>query len=366
MKVTAVRIDAPLKHDHVRVLHVLGTGGRQATGIAQTPLHLWEELDRRRWHLGALCLEDDGPVADKLRASGMPVFAVGWRGGVRDTGGLRRFAGVLRKFAPHIVHFHAGGRLPRMLARSVSRARIVAHYHSIVEETGTPARRSAAGADVVIVNSGATAATGASVKIALVYQGVRPRPMVARKPRDPLTIGVAARLAPVKGIATLIRAFDDLLRRRGSQRPGITLEIAGEGPEEQNLRESVAELGLGDSVRFLGWRDDIPQLMETWDIYAQPSYAEGFGLSVLEAMAAGLPVVASRAGGLPELIRKKETGLLVTPRDRVALAFALESLVRDPRLRYRLGSRARDHVTRRFTIENEVDEIRFLYQYLLA
>ena len=348
------------------VLHVLGSGERHAAGLATSVSHLAENLNREKWRIGAVFLRDDGPVGASLRKSDVIVEAADWTSGLRDIGGLRRFARSVRTFAPQIVHFHAGGRAARIVARSASRAKTIAHYHSLYEESGSRRERSAAGADVVIANSRATAETVTRTSPMVVYQGVNVGPRVPRKADGIFRIGTAARLATVKGIPTLLKAFALAREATAGQALEVRLDIAGDGPERRALEEEILALGLTDSVRLLGWRDDVPRLMQTWDLYVQPSSAEGFGLSVLEAMAAGLPVVASRVGGLAELVEDRVTGMLIEPRDAVAMGDAIGGLIPDPRRCALMGARGRERAMRYFSIEREVRSISEIYERLLA
>src|SRR5690606_33724859 len=122
-----------------------------------------------------------------------------------------------------------------------------------------------------------------------------------------------------------------------AQIPNACLLIAGDGPLRTQLEAEAAALGLGDAVRFLGWRDDVAQLMHAFDLLLVPSIWEGFGLVILEAMTHQLPTVASAVSAIPEIVVDGETGLLVPPRDVDALAGALVSLFVDVPLRKHMG-----------------------------
>ncbi len=341
---------------------MLGTGERHAVGLARTVEHLAIYLDPAKWHLSVILLREDGPVGDRLRGLGVDVSAVNWSEGARDVFGARRLIRELRRRSPDIVHFHAGGRAQRFVAKVATRARIVAHFHSIYEETGQRVHRTTAGAHAVIANSRATAATLGGAAATVVHQGVPVAPRTRSHESDCIKLGVAARLAPVKDISSLLSAMALLRQDPG----GITLEIVGEGPSEAALRRESASLGLDDSIDFLGWTDDVGERMRRWDIYVQPSIAEGFGLSVLEAMAAGLPVVAAKSGGMPEVVIDGETGILVPPGDPKALAGAIAKLARDRDLRLALGKAGRERAMREFAIAYEVRAIESIYQKLLA
>jgi glycosyltransferase involved in cell wall biosynthesis len=176
-------------------------------------------------------------------------------------------------------------------------------------------------------------------------------------------ITVTGRLASAqKGQELLIRALPDLLR----QRPDAVLVVVGDGPDRATLEALVRELGLDRAVRLLGHRDDIPDLLAATDVLVVPSLCEeAFGFTALEGLAAGRPVVASAAGGLPEIVRDGETGLLVPKGDASALVDATLRLLRNPALAHRLG-RAGSAFAPRFTIDAHVEELTDFYEEVAA
>jgi glycosyltransferase involved in cell wall biosynthesis len=348
------------------ILHVLTTGHESAKGIAHTVMNLSHALDRTRFTLSVLFLREAGPIAEEFRNAGVDSTVVRWRGTLSDVAGSARFAAAVRASRCDIVHLHAGGLAPRILVRTVSNARVVAHYHSLLEETPVRTRRprSAKLADMVIVNSDATAKTilGASPIV------IRPGVTVPKDPSNTMDvaercrIGVASRLVPVKGIRDLIAAIAQM----NSEGTLVDLEIAGSGADEKSLRQYAVELGVADRVFFAGWVADPFDAMRHWSVYAQPSHAEGLGISVLEAMAAGLPVVATAVGGIPEVVIEGETGFLVPPGDVVSLAESLTRLVRKRELRATMGMQGRARVLSLFTPEREAAQIMSAYDGLLA
>jgi glycosyltransferase involved in cell wall biosynthesis len=183
--------------------------------------------------------------------------------------------------------------------------------------------------------------------------GPRRPPGPAARPATLVSVG---RLRAPKDFLTLVRAIAAL--EPGSAR----LRIAGDGPDRAAVEAEVDRLGLGGAVELLGTRNDVPALLAGADVFVLASDSEGLPMSVLEAMAAGLPVVASAVGGVPELVRDGETGFLVPPRDSAALAGALERTVSDPALRDRLGEAARRRVEREFSFERFEREHLELYR----
>jgi len=153
------------------------------------------------------------------------------------------------------------------------------------------------------------------------------------------------RLDPVKEQITLLEAF----ARLGSADP--VLVVAGDGPCRDDLHKRAATLGLGDRVRFLGERHDVPDVLRALDVFVLPSIAEGISNTILEAMATGLPVVATRVGGNPELVVDGVTGRLVPRQNADALAEAVGEYLRDPSRRIDHGAQARARATEVFDLD---------------
>lgn len=158
------------------------------------------------------------------------------------------------------------------------------------------------------------------------------------------TVVAVGRLQRPKDPLTLVRALNRL-------RSEFSAVIVGDGPERARLEAEIGRLGLEGVVVLAGGRADVAAMLARADVFVLASTSEGLPLSILEAMAAGLPVVASSVGGVPEAVEDGETGLLVPPRDPVRLAAALERLLVDPALRRRLGSNGRERVLEHFSLE---------------
>lgn len=189
----------------------------------------------------------------------------------------------------------------------------------------------------------------------------QPRP---REARSEVVVGAVARLSKEKGLHYLLEAFAVVARHR----PEARLVLAGEGPERRRLERLAARLGLGDRVRFLGEvpHEQVPEVLGGLDVFALPSTYEGFGVAALEAAAMELPVVASQVHGIPDVVADGETGLLVRPRDRQALAAALERLVSDPDLRRSLGQAGRAFVSEHYSWEENTAQMEALYREALG
>jgi glycosyltransferase involved in cell wall biosynthesis len=175
--------------------------------------------------------------------------------------------------------------------------------------------------------------------------------------QDPL-IGIIARLSDVKGHDVLIRAMQFVLK----DIPSAKLLIVGEGKQESALRVLVAELDLQDCVFFYPIVNKAADILPLFDAFVMPSFQEGLGLAVIEAQACGLPVVASRVGGLTSLIEDGETGFLVKPGDVEALAGTIVKVLKNKELAADLGAQAREAVRDKFTVERMVVETLSVYE----
>ena len=214
----------------------------------------------------------------------------------------------------------------------------------------------------------------ASQKVALIHNGVSlsrfdpqltDRAGIRRQlgiaPSDAV-VGMAARLVGYKGQQCLLEAAADISRRY----PHTRFLLVGGGPDRQRLEGIVGRLDIGGHVTFTGPRKDMPALLAAMDIFVLPSFHEPFGNVVLEAMAMTRPVIVSSAGGLPEIVHTGHNGIVVPPRDPLALAGAIGELLADEAERQRLGLNGRRYVEQSFAMENVARNIEALYDELLS
>lgn len=342
-----------------RVLHVLGTSSAEGTAFARILTGLARHLDCG-YALRVLFLGGDGTWSERFARQGIPCATFDPRGSLLAPARLLNWARAVR---PAIVHQHAGGaRLSRALKWTTG-ARIVRHVHGTIDEATLKESGmiSAPEADAVVACSRHVAHHVAHRNCTVIYAGVDSDsdPPQARA-RGPIVIGTAGRLVELKGHAHLIRALAALL----PEFPHARLEICGDGAARADLERLAARVGCKDAVRFHGWRDDFPRICAGWDVFALPSLAEGFGIALLEAMAAGLPSVASDVGGVRELLEPETSGLLATPGDAIALAGSMRRLLSSASLRSRLGSAAREVARRRFPARRMAAEMQSLYSSL--
>ncbi len=173
-------------------------------------------------------------------------------------------------------------------------------------------------------------------------------------------IGSVGRLDRVKGHTYLLDAFGVLAPRF----PDLYLALVGDGEMLLDLRSRVEQSGLTDRILFLGWREDIPDLLHAFDLFVFPSLSEGMGRALVEAMASGLPIVATRVCSVPEVLAEGKAGYLVEPANSAALAQGIETLLLDPALCSRLANAARERAPR-YSVETMLHKIQALYQDLL-
>jgi len=234
-------------------------------------------------------------------------------------------------------------------------------------------------ASALTVNSRATLTTLlesapwlAGRPITVIYKGIRlsegtkkPKGDLAREfgfPEKAPVVCFVGRLDEQKGISYLLDAWVRVRKKRMDAR----LLFIGEGNLQEFIGKFVADHGLGECVRLAGFRRDPRALLPQCAMLVLPSLWEGFGYAALEAMAAGLPVVASRTSSLPEVIVDRETGILVEPRDAGALADALLEILDDKRLSLKLGAAGRRRAEQRFSMRNMVDEFEQLFVRLVG
>ena len=177
-------------------------------------------------------------------------------------------------------------------------------------------------------------------------------------PNDALIIGMACRLTEQKGVPYALDAFAQIAETN----PNTYLVIAGDGELRDQLQDKAFKLHLEDRVIFLGWREDMLDVMAAYDIFLLPSLWEGFGLVFLEAMSKRLPIVATNVSAIPEVVKHQETGLLVPPKDSTAIASAIQSLLDDRTVRLHMGLLGEARLEQHFNAERMAEETIAVYQ----
>lgn len=174
-------------------------------------------------------------------------------------------------------------------------------------------------------------------------------------------VGMVGRLEPVKGSDIFIEAAAEIAKRV----PEARFIIAGEGSLQAAMKKRAGELGISAKVIFAGWREDIPEMISLMDVMVLPSLNEAVGIALIEAQAEGVPVVASRVGGIPEVVKDQKTGILVPPSDAAAIAEAVISLLNDKPKSAAMGEAGKVWVRDRFRAEDMTEKTSALYMRLL-
>ncbi|MBS3887095.1 MAG: glycosyltransferase family 4 protein [Firmicutes bacterium] len=248
---------------------------------------------------------------------------------------------------------HGGTAKYRLVYRKAERALsgwaegyvTVSHWLAelLIADFRVPAER------IVIIPNGILLNTGESFSLGEL-------PFTAEVP----LVGTVARLAPQKGVEHFLLAAKELAHIF----PELRFMVVGDGPLRMRLERLCGELGIVDKVYFAGFRQDVPAILQRLHLFVQSSVSEGQGITVLEAMAAGCPVVASAAGGLKELIKDGETGLLVQPGNPHALAQAVAQLLRNKQLRQQITVKARIFATK-YDLAEMITKTREVYLRIL-
>jgi glycosyltransferase involved in cell wall biosynthesis len=360
----------------VKIVHLL-IGG-EVSGGQLVALRL-AHAARDAGHDVVLVSPSHGELVERAAREGLTVHVVPL-GGALDVSAIVRLRRLLVHEQADVLHTHTHFSLNvvgRVAARAAG-AKVIAHMHiENVFRSSAPART----AQVALDNGTARlcswiVAVSDATRDALIAQGYPAARTVtvhngieAREAAEPATLVPApegpvlleiGRLCDVKGQRDLIAALPLLTR------DDVTLLLAGEdlessGGYRSGLERQARELGVGGRVRFLGRRDDVPALLAAADALVLPSSAEGLPLVVLEAMAGGVPVIATSVGGTPEAVLDGETGLLVPPRDVPALARAVDALLGDPERAGRLGEAGRLRVREKFDADTSARRILGLY-----
>jgi glycosyltransferase involved in cell wall biosynthesis len=352
-------------------------------GSSTSLLDVVTHLDPVRYRPLVMC-PTEGELPDRLRDAGIPVLVRGIHRPTREE--LHRFLVEvprhwwwLRSEGIALVHGNTSASRRSIVQAAVS-ARIpyVQHVRNVVTDPQSNYGYHVAAR--IVCNSDASGAVFRDQpsfrgKTTTLYNAVdlsrydderdTRREELALTPSRPV-IGFVGQIVPRKGVTTLISAMPDVVARI----PDAVLVIVGCAPPDETSYEAecrrlVVSLGLQDHVRFVGYRRDVPAFMRTFDVFALPTRSEPFGKVVIEAMAAGSPVVATHVGGIPEIITSSDLGTLIAPDDPAALSHALLAFLTDPGRRAAVRARAATSARDRFSMRVMLERLQSLYDDVL-
>lgn len=363
-------MSGPLTILHVDPERGLGGGERQVLGLLA---HL-----HAAGHRQTLAADPRGRLAPRAADLGIRVVPLAIRNHL-DVPAARRLAGLLAREPYAILHFHTARAhaLAAFLGGASGVSRVVTRRMDYRLRGGWYTRRLynhgvqaviaiSEGVRAMLIESGVE-----TTRIRLVPSGVQPerfapRPGARAAARARFDVTDAQWLAVVVGALEERKGHAVLLDALAALRdPRIRVLCAGDGSLRDALPARAAALGIGDTVRFLGPVDDVAELLAAADALLMPSHHEGLGVAALEAMAAGLPVVASHVGGLPEAVVDGETGLLVPPGDPATLAAAIATLAADPARARALGSAGSARVRMHFSMAAMAEGTLAVYRTLV-
>lgn len=360
----------------LEVVQSLGVGGLEKVAAI-----LALKCDKERFEFIVCCLGPKGAVALELEAAGIRVLSLDKESGF-DLGLSRRIARLIKSEKVDILHTH--NQRPQFYgALAAWLARVPAYIHTRHSKNEPDnyknmvlSRFAGRFADKVVCVSDevyryeSEKLRAPACKLTVVKNGIDTNRFI----KDPATgaaikgllgigagtkvVGTVGRLAKVKNQAMLIDAFAQLQKSV----PDSRLVIVGGGPLEQELKMRAGQSGAGGSIIFLGERKDIPALLGMLDVFVLSSLSEGSPVVLLEAMACGLPVVATRVGGIPELIKDEVSGLLVPSQDLAAMSAALSRLLTDEPLRGRISEANRKRAVEEFDVKRMCREYVGLYE----
>jgi glycosyltransferase involved in cell wall biosynthesis len=378
----------------IRITHCIGSMRR---GGAEGQLaELIARLPPEQFRQSLVLLQGGGPLLDRVSSSGCEVVELGYvmryrrfdpRFYLALGGTLLRFIRHLRRFRPHIVHgWLFWANIIAVVAARLSGVGIVVtsrlqlglfkdqrRYHQFIENVcnrfttrvlanAEAVRRDALAREVLEVDRTIVVYNGVDVDGYASGDRASARTDLGLRDDDVVAL-VLANLHPYKGHSDVIEA----MKVMGGFSPQLKCVFAGrDAGEETRLRISVEQAGLSSRIVFAGERGDVPQCLAASDMLVHPSRQEGFPNAILEAMAAGKPVVAYDVGGCREAVIHNETGLLVAANDVDGLSAAMQRLYADPELRLRLGRAGAERARTRFSISRMIERMQHFYTGLAA
>jgi glycosyltransferase involved in cell wall biosynthesis len=349
-----------------RVAHV--TLGLEMGGQEKLLVEMARHRDQERFDVEVIVLGRRGLLADEIEGLGVPVTALAAGEGVRP-GLVARLAWHFWRRGTHAVHTHderphihatpaawlAG--VPRVVhTRHSQGAKLSPRQTKVVNALARLTDRF-----VCVSRDGLKRALVSGLprsRVMLLWNGIDLSRFRATGPVPQGPVVTVARLSPEKDVANLVRATSLIAEKE----PGVRVLVAGDGPCMADLRRESSDRRLAGVLEFLGVVRDIPPLLARAGVFVLPSLSEGVSLTLLEAMACGLPVVATAVGGSPEAVEDGVTGLLVPPADPAALAAAILRVWRDPELARRLGAAGRRRAERHFDVVRMVRAYEGLYR----
>lgn len=358
----------------ISVLEIIGD-----SSLAGAPRHLLSilgNLDRQKFEVHCIC--PTGPLAGEIRDihPRVELEVISMRSRL-DWAAIKKIRKQMKHVKPAIIHIHGtrAGSLGRLAAIGLNipviytehlwtndfklSNPVLNYFHHIggwFLDLFTTMNIAVSGAvkDFLIVSQ-----ISYEKKIKVIYNGIEPTKARAKLfNTKEIIIGTVATIIPLKGIQFLIEAMPGVIE----EFPEAKLEIIGEGPYKKKLQNKVKKMKLTKHIRFAGFSADVEKELAKMDLYVQPSLSESFGLAIVQAMSVGLPVIATRTGGIPELITEDKSGILVESANPKQLREAMIKVLRDKDLAKRMGDMARRESIVRFNLKDMIEEVENTYE----
>jgi len=363
----------------MRVLFWSGTFWPQIGGVEVLAAKLLPALRARGYEYVVVVPKSFADLPDESHFNGIPVYRFPFQNNPTE-GKLDHFITIRQKisflkrsFAPDLVHINGVGvnNFFHVSTANAHRAPVLVTLHgkwtSQTEAVVGHTLRDAewiVGCSAAILEEGRKLAPEIACRSSVIYNGVEPALLSpARLSFDPPRLLCLGRLSPEKGFDLALAAFATIVRRF----PGVRLVIAGDGAARSALEKQASQQGISHSVEFTGWvaPEQVPALINNATFMIMPSRKDSFPLVALEAARMARPVVATRVGGLPEIVTHQKTGLVVEPEDTTSLAEAISFLIAHPDTAVQMGNAALKRVETAFSWEAHVDAYDRLYRQLM-
>lgn len=351
-------------------------------GLENLVVNLVKKMDTAKYNISVCCLKEGGILRRELTDLGIPVFTEQKHEGV-DYTLVFRLARLLKQKKIDLIHTHNPAPwLYGAIAARIAGVKVVVHTeHSNLfsnQKRLMLAEKFLSKITDIIISDSEKVTQHlidkqriSPQKIRTILNGIdiekfQKEINIKNKKRElgikegGLVIGIVARLEPIKDHLTLLDAFNRISKKI----PEVVLVVVGDGSLRESLKNRIEKLKIGDKVYFLGVRNDISEIIRIFDIFVLSSLSEGLSLSLLEAMAVGLPVVATDVGGNPEVIVDGITGLLVPPNDPESMAKAIIEILSNEKLSREMGLAGRKKIEEKFSLERMTLEYIDIYKSL--
>lgn len=369
--------------DKIHIMHVIY--GFSMGGAENRLANLINGIDQDTFISSICCIKKSGIIVTRLKRKDIKIFELHRKG--KDYLLCLKLASLFRKEKVDIIHTHGWSGFDGVIGAKLACVPVIIHSEQgkDIEDIYNIKKRRILGRKLIsylvnqlvtvseeIKESLAKTAKIPQEKILTIHTGVDIQRFNIKidkiKKKEEvgiggkvIVIGTVGRLDPIKSYDTLLYCAKEVL----NEFPDLRFLFVGNGPMRRNLEELTIKLGIREKVTFIGERLDIPELLNIMDIFVLPSLSEGLSNTILEAMASGLPIIATRVGGNPEMVVDGETGFLVSPKDYQSLSKVIIQLLKNPSLCKKIGLTAQERAKNHFPLSKMIISYEELYKKLI-